>query len=353
MDNNMHLVAITAALLLPAIAGGVRADWTTAHLALLDEHVIPRYEALAETTAGLAADADRFCNAPDAKGLERVRRDYHQVMDAWQAVAHISFGPVELFMRRERFELWPDKHGTGARQLRALLVAQDREMLAQEAFPRGSVAVQGLPALERLLFESDIDPASFGSTDGPGYRCALGQAIAANLKHMAEETLDAWTSPTSNASSAFGSSDEVAALFLRDLRTTVQKIADLKLRRPMGKDPTRAKPERAESWRSQRSLQNIRINLQAARNLYATCFAPVVASEAKTPELDRRIRAAFDEAIDGTALDEPLQDLIADPARRTSLEQLLASVQTLEQMIASELPGALGLAIGFNALDGD
>jgi len=31
-------------------------------------------------------------------------------MDAWQPVGHQSFGPVDLFMRRYRFELWPDKH---------------------------------------------------------------------------------------------------------------------------------------------------------------------------------------------------------------------------------------------------
>jgi len=62
---------------------------------------------------------------------------------------------------------------------------------------------------------------------------------------------------------------------------------------------------------------------------------------------------AFGNAIDAAEPDEPLTEMVADPARRPRAEALLTSVRMLEQLAADELPDALGLAIGFNALDGD
>ena len=266
-------------------------------------------------------------------------------------------------MRRYRFQLWPDKHGTGARQLKALLAAEDPEILPREAFARASVAVQGLPAVERLLFEKDVDAAAFGSGQGPSYRCELVVAIADNLARMADGILRAWTterrpyrelaSTADNGNEAFASSEELAGLFLRDLRTALQTVADLKLERPIGADAARAKPKRAESWRSERSLKNIQINLEVARELYVTGFASALTAGEQTAQLDRRIQAVFDEVIGMTESDSPLKGLVADPEQRPRIERLLASVRSLEKTVSAELPGALGLTIGFNALDGD
>lgn len=190
MKNGARFLALAAVVLLPLTAAGTQADWTAANRALVDGYVIPRYAALALATARLAEEADTFCRTPDAESLEKARDGFHGVMDAWQAVGHLSFGPVELYMRRYRFELWPDKHNTAAKQLRTLLAAENREILTEGAFARASVAIQGLPALESLLFEEGVDASAFGSGRESSYRCELMQAIAGNLAAMATEVLE-------------------------------------------------------------------------------------------------------------------------------------------------------------------
>src|SRR3546814_13295273 len=84
-------------------------------------------------------------------------------MDAWTAVQHLRFGPSLLFLRYDRIEFWPDKRGVVRRHLSQLLSEQDAEALQLRPFANGSVAVQGFPGLERLLFESEADTCAMPS----------------------------------------------------------------------------------------------------------------------------------------------------------------------------------------------
>jgi len=49
----------------------------------------------------------------------------------------------------------------------------------------------------------------------------------------------------------------------------------------------------------------------------------------------------------------PLAEAVADPLRRPQVEALHAAVKALAEQVARQLPAALGLSLGFNALDGD
>lgn len=362
MIRGFLLLPIVAALALPAAAAG-KGDWSEVNRAIADEHAIPRYRALSGATDSLATVTAALCESPDAVHLKRVRDGYHHVMDEWQGIQHMTFGPAELFMRRYRIQMWPDKHGTGARQTRALLKAQDAAKLSASAIARGSAALQGLPILERLLFSDDTNPAAFGNGDEPSYRCRLTEAVARNLSNMAGEIRDEWTSGTPSFRGRIlgddrgdgepWTSEEIASLFLKDLSTALQVVADLKLRRPLGDTAEKARPRRAESWRSRRSLRNVRVNLAAARDLYETGFAPVLTVVPEGNVLDRRIRDGFAAALSAAETDLVFYESAADPEERRVLEALLGAVVSLDRVLSSELPPALGLSLGFNALDGD
>src|SRR3546814_19685235 len=107
-------------------------------------------------------------------------------MDAWMAVQHLRFGPSLLFLRVDRVEFWPDKRGTVGRHLAQLLSDHDPQPLAPRVFAHGSVAVQGFPALERLLYESDdvVWMTSFG--------CAVPCAIGGHLERIGAGLLEDW-----------------------------------------------------------------------------------------------------------------------------------------------------------------
>lgn len=354
--------------LLPAIpAFAAEPSWPAANRALVDEHVIPRYQRLAEATVNLADRSRKFCAAPDKEGLNKLRDRFHGAMDAWMGVQHIRFGPVGLYLRYNRFQFWPDKHNTGARQLRRALAEQDGSRLTPEEFSDTSVALQGFTALERLLYGADVGAALFRTDAGsPSYHCRLVEAIAGNLAAMSRDIVREWTAGdpsyreiilgAEKGNRYFRSSSEVSSQFLNNLYTEIQLIVDYKLLAPLGADGAMTNARRAESWRSRRSLRNIKLNLQAAKSVYDIGFSSILASQGgEGTALDKEIRHGFSAALDASdAVDQSLYEAIeSSSARPPAVQRLLEAVSNLKRQVGAELPLALNLSLGFNALDGD
>jgi uncharacterized protein len=371
MKQGISRRLLLAALLVAALVqGAAAAEDTPLHRlnqALVGGHVIPRYERLAEATAKLAGAAKEFCASPSAD-VAALRGAYDDGLDAWIGVQHIRFGPVELLMRSMRFAFWPDPRNTTSKHLGEIIAKRDASVLAPGAFGKGSIAVQGFPALERLLYEEGaVDRLRAGDEEAQ-YRCALLQAITTNMQEMAAGVLGEWRdgeTPFAGVVAAPGPDnpyyhdDKEATLDLfKSLHTAVELVADHKLRRPLGESATQAKPRLAESWRSGRSLRNVRLNLAAARELYLGAhddgFSAYVRNTAGDTELDDLLRRAFDQTIaTAEAITVPLEQAVADPAQRPAVEMLQKETAALKQLLAGKLPQAIGIPLGFNALDGD
>jgi uncharacterized protein len=345
--------------MLAFIASIARADSIARYLPVADNYILPGYQRLAETTRVLDARAAAFCTAPAQTALEQLRQSFNDAMDAWQAIQIIRFGPVTYVTRDARFELWPDKRGSVARHVRELLASRDAQALEPDRFTGGSVAVQGFSALELLLFDLYAKPADFNGDSG-AYACALLMAITSNLARMSMDLVADWsrgndafrrqvaTAPAGN--SVFEDERALGGELLNNLRATLEGIAVRKLARPLGAGIGEARPKRAESWRSRRSTRNIEVNLEGARQLYRTAFAPRLSG---TP-LDADIESGFAEALAAArTTGVPLSEAVADPAVRPRVEALLARVAELEEVIASRAAEALDLPLGFNSLDGD
>lgn len=358
-------------VLLSPVTAAAEAPWLSVNLAMVEEHVVPRYEQLAEAARGLEQHSRDFCAAPDQARLAALREQFHDTMDGWAGVQHLRFGPVELLNRYYRFQLWPDKHNTGTRQLARLLAEEDHEVLAPQRFARTSVAVQGLSALERLVFARGKGPEAFVQDGKANYRCQLVEAISHNLANMSAELAQEWRASPPPLAQLFLQSGEligermkdkslaekrdVTAAFFSNLTTQVQSIIDQKLLRPMGEPGARAKPRYLESWRSERSLRNIVVNLEALESLYDTGFAPLL--EAKSAEhraLDKKIRQAFAKAHQAARqIAAPLYQALQSEEQPLAVEQLLQGMRQLQTLLTGPLPDALGIPLGFNALDGD
>ncbi|MGE3481236.1 MAG: imelysin family protein [Gammaproteobacteria bacterium] len=357
------LLQAALCLLLPAV---VLADspWPALNRALVDEHIVPRYRHLAEAAEKLDERSRTFCAAPDDAGLAGVRAAYQDTMDAWMEIQHVRFGPVELYLRYNRFQLWPDKHNTAERQLSKALAEQDAAQLVEDKFPYASVALQGLSAYERLLYGGDADGARFDGEGQDTYPCLLLGAIAHNLARMSADVYREWTTAkpsyrdivfeAEQGNSHFETSEEFSARMLNNLYTSLQFIVDQKLLAPLGATPAEANPRRAESWRSRRSLRNIVLNLEAAESLYLIAYSAPLKSGKENVALDREIRRAFDRTLHAARdIKQPLYDALQTPGQRQSVERLLAAASELKRLLGDPLPSALGLPLGFNSLDGD
>jgi predicted lipoprotein len=359
----MRLIASALAVLLLLTAHPGHAVEASTYAVLnktaIEKHILPRYDVLVTATAGLNTAAKAFCAAPATRPLADLQAAFGQTMDAWQDIQHVRFGPVDWFFRSQRFAFWPDPRNTIGKQMAELLSKHQSGSVNPELLAKGSVATQGLPALERLIFGEDANKLKSG-TDA-AYRCRYVEAIAINLAQMAKETQAAWKEGGDKAFAAvmqdyakpdapYREPQEATLELFKALYLAVELAADHKLARPLGAALKDARPRLSESWRSERSLRNIQRNLAAAQDLYLYSFSVAVSDKAA----DTAIRDGFAKAVTtANALKTPLETAVQDVKARPQAEALAADLLALKKLLGDHLPPALDIPVGFNALDGD
>ena len=363
------LLAVPLACGCGAAGAGASAD-AEANFARVGEslasgHAAERYRRLAEAAADFDEAARASCDSPPPRKLDGVTAAYHAAMDAWTSVEHVRHGPIELHMRGFRMHFWPDRRGRGGRQVQALLSSPDAARLSPETLRSASVAVQGFPAAERLLFDGG-PRESVANGAGSDPACRLLVAIAGNLADMSARLSAEWSAEDAafrqeirdagSENSRFASHREATAEFVRGAHTTLQVMAEMKVDRVMGKSTESARPRRAESWRSGRSLRNVVRNLEAIRAMYEGENGPGIRHLLGPSHADLAglLSRAFRQTLEtARAIPSPLSRAVVDPAARDALARLSAQLRGLMALVGGRVAPALGAPLGFNALDGD
>lgn len=357
------IASVVTVLLLLATHPGNAAKETGVYAGLnkaaIEKHILPRYDALVTATVGLNEAAKAFCAAPGKKPISELQTAFGQTMDAWQDIQHVRFGPIDWFFRSQRVAFWPDPRNTIGKQMAELLSKHQSGSVEPELLAKDSVATQGLPALERLIFGDDAGKLKSGPD--AAYRCRYVEAIAINLAQMAKETRAAWREGGDKAFAAvmqdyskpdapYREPQEATLELFKALYLAVELAADHKLARPLGATQKDARPRLAESWRSERSLRNIQRNLAAAQDLYLNSFSAAVSDKAA----DAAIRDGFASSVTAaSALKQPLETAVQDAGARRQAEALATELLALKKLLGDRLPPALDIPVGFNALDGD
>ncbi|WP_374374216.1 imelysin family protein [Dongia sp.] len=307
--------------------------------------VMPAFAQLAAASESLATAASAGCADPKAPDLITLQQAYHIAADAWADAQMFRLGPLADGQRAERFAYWPERRNIIDKQLSALLADDDTISLDAAKLGGSSVAVQGIPALERLLYRDEPLPPT---------GCAVIQAIAGNLVAIATEAQKAWQQAAAKPAPFAANPTEATTQFYTNLLTLLQIVADQKIGAPLGGDVAAAKPKSAEQWRSGRSLRNIRRNLAAAQN---ALFGKGGFAALLTPEqsaLADNLKKAFADAI--AAAEKAGDDLpadVSDESRRHLATELLVKVNHLRDLLRQDVPPVIGITLGFNELDGD
>lgn len=329
-------------------------DYATLARAAIDQVVVPAYAGHAEAMHGLGPAIERHCMGDSAEDDEAVRAAFDEAVDGWQRAWPFGIGPVMHGAGRARIAFWPGRPGSAARQMRKTLRARDESLLDSAVLAGKSVAIKDLQALERLLFGVRRD----------AYTCGLAGAIGRYQSNLAEEILHEWTREggfRQAALAAGGDSDEyaddaeAARDVMRVLSESIDAVIAQKLEAPLGERVAKAKPKRAESWRSGRSMRNIVLNIESIRALVETSggFADLVTAHGES-ELAEDLRMGFaDAASKARAVALPLRDAVSDPGERAKVLDLLGSLRALRARVTGPLSRATGLLVGFNSQDGD
>lgn len=310
---------------------------------IVDAHILPRFSQFDRAAQQFSETAQSDCNPAS----EALRQSYGTVMDGWMSVSHLRFGPTEVDNRAFALAFWPDSRGATPRTLGALIAARDPVALSPAGYAEVSIAARGLYAMEFLLFD-----AALSMDAEPAYFCTLLQTVASDIAATSATILDEWRTDYAqrllapSAQGTYRSGEEVVQELFKSLSTGLEFTSENRLGRPLGTFD-QPKPKRAESWRSNRSALQVSASLEALRDL-------ALRLSAGNPPLRDTLAAAFDKATAqlGT-LDDPAFAGVATPQGRLKVEIIQQSVDAIRALVRDELGPALGVAAGFNALDGD
>jgi predicted lipoprotein len=310
---------------------------------IVDEHILPRFQTLAETSAHLATTAQNDC----AVTSQALQNAYSDAFDTWVRASHLRFGPTEVDDRAFALAFWPDSRGATPRSLTTLLTEQDPVIASPEDFAQVSIAARGFYAMEFLMYDETL--SNMGDEDD---RCTLVQTVTTDIATTSAAILEGWQTDyaarlkSPDTSSTYRSDEEVLQELFKALVTGLQFTSETRLGRPLGTFE-RPRPTRAEAWRSGRSARHVELSLAVLNDL-------AFRLSSDNAELSERIETSFEVAATLLSeLDDPIFAGVGDPQTRFKVEVIQQSIYNIQAVVRDELGPTLGVAAGFNSLDGD
>lgn len=283
----------------------------------------------------------------DCRG-EATIKSFKDTVAAFSEIEYYRLGVINQSNRAERLFFWPDRKATGQKQMRRLLKDPKRDQLDAQLLSKKSVALQGLPALERILFG--------GVKDSTGKDCKVASAIVENMQNIAEQIKNDWLAADGIAmqlseggpQSLYRSRTEAMTAMLTLSESALISLSDKKLSMILkGLEQSEAIPKSAPFWRSDMTLSHLAGNLNAIENLLRDGgFATVAGVESPLKFEFRTARAMLDAAKEAYGVGD-----IETMSSRLLAVQLI--VDGLRTMVLETISPAFGVVTGFNSSDGD
>ena len=354
------LLAIAAAFVAAPAGGQPRPVYARAVDRTIERFIVPGYAALSSESARLVASMSGLCEDPSEGTLSATRSSFAEVVANFSRMELFRFGPARENHRFERLFFWPDRRGRGRRQVEALIAREDPRSLDVGSLREKSVAVQGLLALEYVLFGTGSEGLRKGTAR---YRCRQGEAMAGAIERTAGRIHQGWIGPrgfgsvmraAGSGNPVYRSHGEVVEDLLGAASQQLRIVRELKLERMLRDGPDSAKPKAAPFWRSGLALANVRDNVGSVLDLLerGELRTLLPASEAG---LGKRLESELREVRETLASlsGGSLPGLLSDPGTHRSIAAVSVGVGAAAVLLREDIPQALGLVPGFNSLDGD
>ncbi len=351
----LHVLPLRAAGALPD-----EAEYGRMVQQVLDDYLRPGLADFEARSQALQQAVTGLCEAPSETKLEAARTAFAAAALAWAEVEYVDLHPWLEENRGARIYFFPDRRGVTARHLRRALKAADPALLQPQTIAQSSVALQGLPALEYLLYGKGFEVmAQPGVGD---YRCRLAVAVAENLAGLAADIRVAWAPGSAYSdllsdpqphSDLVRSHQEAATLLLGRIATGLEGVRDRKVSPPLGASLKQAHPLRAAYDLSGLTNPALAANLEG---LQALMVAGEVAAHLQDsdPATAQALVPAF-AAVQArvAALPLPLGEAAADPVERVEVLDLKEALLALHRLAGEQALADLGLTVFFSADDGD
>lgn len=325
----------------------------------VEDYIRPGYAEFAATSARMSEAMTVLCTDADGSSLARAREDFATTITAWAGIELVRFGPVMRDNRLERILFWPDRKSTGLKQAQRLLVAKNETATSLTSIRGKSVAVQGLGALEFILFGTGADELSAGVET---YRCRFGRTVAQALAFTADELVVLWAKGADfprqflnpdPASDSYRSDTEALSEIVGVMAHGLETVRDKRFKPILGSEIKMARPKRALFWRSELYLVATKANFSGLLDLLERSQIEDLKPDTTTGILDSA-RFEFSNALKSHDRIEVLTlDIAVDERARGLIGYLIILTGSLQQIIGEQLATELGFAVGFSANDGD
>jgi predicted lipoprotein len=353
------LAALFAVLATPVFAQGAIPFHDMAQGAI-EDFARPKFAALADASAKLHDKVAALCTTPSESTLQSAQEAFRETVLAYSTVEFMHMGPLNVDDRIERLLFWPDTRGIGLKQVQVALAQQDATAADPATLEKKSVAMQGLAAVEYLLFGSGFEELSRSGA----YRCKFASAATTLIGKLTRTVSDEWaaTVPGSASdamlnprptSSDYRTDLEVANRLAAVLTVGTDTIRDQRLSPVLSFTTGVPKPRLALFWRSGMTAKALEANFAGLRDFFrAAKFEEALGRQYRwiASGAEFELQGAIDAAH---AVTMPIETAVADPGGLHGLKQMYVATGSLDTLVGENLAAALGLSAGFSALDGD
>jgi uncharacterized protein len=367
------LTAGTAALAAGGAATQATAPRSFDHEGLarqaMELHIRPLYADLVSAADRLRRTLEGACQHRDGEALGGVKTAYRDLLVAWSRTEHLRFGPVVDANRFERVMYWPDRQRIGERQVAQLLSKADPAAIAVGELAKKSVALQGVGALEIVLYGKD-GGGLLDDTASAKFACTYATVIAGNISQIAGDMVAEWADggrfaglwlKPGEQNPVYRTSTDTTIELLKAFRAGIYNPRDLKLLPALGLKRIAVRGQLAPKSRPPFELSGLGLaamiaNTEGALHLYVSgglaerlaAIEPAAAALLRS-NLERAIRDMREVEPAGLAAfsEQALMDklaLVRDP---------LAAVLSDGASALAEVAGVGALVLGFTDDDGD
>ncbi|CAM4165093.1 imelysin family protein [Vibrio neonatus] len=291
-------------------------------------------------TQSLSHALTNYC-ASEQDSKAEVKQAWSTVMHSWMALQGQERGPQQALDLNWNIQFWPDKKNTLGRKMSELL--GDSQVWDSQGIAEQSVTVQGVGAIEWLLYDEASDLATNSTT------CQTAIAIGQTLQSHALAINEGWQSNPWLELSAQQWRSEYVSLLSNQLDYSMKKLS-----RPLAKIG-QPKPYFAESWRAKRSMTQLKYNVQALQKLYfadGRGLDKLLRDNGSTQVADS-IGQQFANVLASWPQQQSVFDLLQTKQGYRVVLNQYHKLEHLKYLLDENAAVELGIVIGFNATDGD
>jgi uncharacterized protein len=295
----------------------------------------------------------RSCENLDKYPGKTVKKSFERLYDSYSSVEVINFGALEKDLRSFELNFWPDKRNVLSRQIKPILNSTG-EVITVSTFKDLSLALKGLTAVERILYNSEgkvvINNKSHINI------CRYLTYIAKNIHTISKAVHKEWKE---NKKHTFSSNKNIhkekVANFYQAFHDLVEKIYVQKLQKPYISKTKSINIRKLENYRSKRSFRAIAINTKSLKNLYeGNGLSSLLKQTKDTKSIQKNIKIdkKISKLLNKISL-SPILKIKDYDINTKEYRGLMSDFEQLQNIVTTGLSEGIQIPLGFNGADGD